>query len=204
MLKPNKPKDVYGHNPDEIIVVHLGNLGYGGKYNPIREEPLAAKTGRYARRFEKRFENNCYRSISNIHFYGIDKEPYLYENGFFTQITEEFLDGLEQFVDGSVSIVSSDIAVGHYCSHSFKVSSNRVDYCTRLFDLVYKKLKKGGKLFISAGEDETSDLFSALEKSEFKNPEKRSFRKEEYERTYWTRWHRQFLKDLFQITASKD
>jgi hypothetical protein len=82
-------------------------------------------------------------------FYGIDTVRFE-KNGPYVQICADFIRGLDMFHDGSVSIISSDMALGYYASHEF-VNENHLDiyyYTQSLMKHIYNKLKPDGKLYI--------------------------------------------------------
>jgi hypothetical protein len=181
------------------VVVHLGNVGYG-----IGSEVPAKKTADYARRFP------------GFMFVGVDLKEYMgmmVDN--WTQIRSNFREGLEGLADGSVDLISSDLALGHYDSKGTdpmdavgdkavgsygRAHKNTLDTVR----VAYRKLRKGGKMTLAVGSSAVKPMPQILEEAGFR-PDKVSVRKldgREYGRTFWT-YNFQIHGAVWQINAEK-
>jgi hypothetical protein len=172
----------------EAVVVHLGNVGLG--YLPGHSgESDAEKTLKYVSMFPEH------------KFYGVDLQEFTSDK--YEQINAKFEDGLNQFDDSSIDIISSDMAIGHSDFISNVNSYQQfLDYHGQLFELAREKMKDDGVLYISTAFKKTH-LAEALKNAGFR-VEVKPFTDDEYSRTYWTRDFANREHDrVFQITARK-
>ena len=139
------------------VFVHLGNAG------PFFAR--AMKTKKYSERF------------SNVEFVGIDLKQVTSNKPNWRQINANFADGLNQLEDHSVSLISSDFALGFYTPkgrHMFK--GKQVEQHTEeTIRIAYQKLKAGGKLLFAVNkptgmplEYSLTSIRISLEKAGFK------------------------------------
>lgn len=178
------------------VIVHLGNVGEGGE-----GESEADKTRAYASRFPQN------------EFIGIDLKE-LKEtpsHGNWRQIRLDFNKGLELLDDGSVDLISSDVAFGYFTGdYSDTWPSRRYwralrDSSSRTFAVAYEKLKAGGKFLFVVDNTLAGFMEEVLGESPFSDGkiEVRELTEREYERTYWTRKQHGEGVRLFQVTAEK-
>jgi len=166
------------------FVVHLGNVGYA-------REPEADKTRRYAQRFP------------NTYFIGIDHRQVLQKRPKnWLQIQTDFNTGLKSIKDNSLSIISSEMALGHYGPRAEGPpgTPNERKYTQKTLKTAYAKLKKGGKIMLAInGETKTRRIKRDLERAGFAKEEisVRELKPEETLRSRWTRL------GGFQIIAKK-
>jgi hypothetical protein len=201
-------RQIYPSKKKEIVVVHLGNYGYGRDDGEKIVGDQAKKTAEYSKRFKKSGEIG----ITNIKFYGIDAARFE-KNGPYVQICADFIRGLDMFSDGSIAILSSDMALGYYGSHEF-IYENPLDiyyYTQSLMKRIYNKLKPNGLLYTSIGEKRVDGLVKIIDEANFRKVNVRIFNEIEYSRTFWTNWIRHSTnrwainegRNLYQISARK-
>jgi len=177
------------HSSKRPVVVHLGNVGWGSG-----PEVLAEKTRRYAKRFP------------GVQFIGIDKSSrYLGEMpDNWRQLVSSFGEGLKKLDNNSVSVISSELALGEFGPRGRYWDEHRqyryrltkrsfeamVKYTANALKVAYRKLKRGGKLYVAVVDGEPLRVTKeALARSQF-NPEKIKMRyllEQEYKRTPGTR-----------------
>jgi hypothetical protein len=126
-MPPGKPRKT---------IVHLGNIGY--TYNPRH---VAPKTQRLAERFP------------NVDFIGIDTthtravRAAIKRKNFqnWRQIRADFKSGLEQLPDNSISVISSELALGHYSPTGKQRIEGKYseEYTSEVLKVAYKKLADG-------------------------------------------------------------
>ncbi|MDO8646930.1 MAG: class I SAM-dependent methyltransferase [Candidatus Diapherotrites archaeon] len=157
------------------VIVHLGNVG----------DSFAAKTRAYSKRFP------------NARFVGIDIKSQISTVKNWRQIKAGFAEGLKKLRNNSVSVISSDMALGYYPER------NKIQYSEETIHLAFRKLKKGGKLY-AAVHPESSGILSAIARlAGFSQVRTRPFTKIEYERTSWTSAFREKGHSLVQMEIIK-
>ena len=186
-------------------VAHLGNIG---TFMP--EQEMATKTKKYAERF-KDFE-----------FVGIDKAKYNVPEGIekWKQKQSDFVIGLLTEKNNSFDVISSEMAVGYYGPIKLErpvvyphTRATKI-YTNFLMKLIYKKLKKGGKLNIVAGESALDNIIEGLHRTPLKEKYKikELSESEKQKLTYWTKtkkfyWGGKMLDNtddkIYRITAEK-
>ena len=190
--------------PKKHTVIHLGNIRDRSaniektvmsvlRGKQLLDENPGAKTKKYAERFP------------NVEFVGIDlKEHTGARPKNWRQIQTDFKKGLEELQDNSVSVISSEMALGFYGKKGKQYNSDRKQYTLETTAMAYRKLKPGGKLLIVISYDQYfSEVFSALLTAGFTrtNIQTRRLQERERKRTYWTNTWR--FSDLIQIVAIK-
>jgi hypothetical protein len=151
------------------VVVHLGNAGFSSDSKTLR----------------------CARKFPGINFIGIDlidtppeKKP---EN--WTQIRAEFMEGLEMLKDGSISVISSEMALGYYDPKTTSVYDSKArdyeEHTHRVIALAFRKLKAGGKLHIAADARVVDNIIDAVKAAGFKCVEKHPMTMRGRRRTHW-------------------
>ena len=166
--------------PRKRIVVHLGGVGLPG-------EKQLAKTREYAKRFP------------NVKFKSVDLKKYTGPKikNVETRVAD-FKEGLEFETDGTVDVISSELALGHHGA-AYKTPK---DHTFETFQVALKKLRKGGKLIFVMDALMRTEIRKQLITAGF-SPEKITIRRLktiERQRTHWTRNYKGFL---YQTTAVK-
>jgi hypothetical protein len=161
-MKPSAPKKVTAKKKPFDVVL-LGNVGYGSHYGETRYAKWA----------------------SSLKVAGIDLNPLdgpKPKN--MEQITKEFVEGLEQIEDGSVSIIKSGLGLGHYNAKGEMEKTKKlpiigtkrpltkrnalVVYTRKVLETAYRKLKPGGKLRATLMDERALQIMKkALEMSSF-------------------------------------
>jgi hypothetical protein len=164
--------------PKMKIVVHLGNAD-NLKTNPVSGKWVyAAKTADYAERFP------------NIKFIGIDLnytghplKKLMARN--WKQMQNDFYYGLSKLKDNSVSIISSEMAVGYY--GLAEKSPPMQAYTSKIISVAYRKLEPGGKLMLVGNFMLAEELKVFCKQAGFKEEkiELRELTKKEMQRTRW-------------------
>lgn len=173
------------------VIVHLGNIEDFGFINGKMVK--AAKTRKYAERFP------------GIQFIGIDlrklraRKP---EN--LLQLQADFETGLKRLKNNSVDIISSEFAFGIFGKTNERkniLKGSYREYTNRVAKIAFRKLKPGGKLYITVSSSMRDLMENALRKAGFsrKNIRIRSLTKRELQRTY----HSRVFREGLQITATK-
>jgi hypothetical protein len=201
----------FGASESDRLIVHLGNLGV---------PKMPEKSLKYSERFP------------NFGFFGIDMMP-LDEGSKappnFRQIRSDFVDGLGRFRDGSISLISSEMAVGYYTRKGdeytpmlkmrtpmsptdmelfrrrMKVNDSVREYTLDTIRTAHTKLREGGKLLAVVDDSVVDFVKEAMVDS--------GFAKERVSETPIaaseggrTPWMGRFLKHghkLYQLSAQK-
>ncbi len=191
------PAIATARKPRKPIVVHLGNVGEG------RTQITSAKTRVFAHRFKK------------VRFVGIDAAHTKMDKGIknAVQIRAGFRAGLRKLADSSVSIISSEMALGYYGmfklipgKHAHEEPPRGIEAYTRdTLAVAHQKLKSGGKVLIVAGAVETQRIQEALVGAGFraKDTKTRRLKKNEYNMTPWTSNFNDRGQELFHTTLVK-
>lgn len=160
------------------LIVHLGNVGFSAD---VRK--TVGKTARYAMRFP------------NFRFVGIDREKTAVSGlqqklGIrnWVQWNKSFRHGLARLKDNSVSLISSELAVGHYTSKGKEMVSGFLKPQTQQHTLetlrmAYRKLRPGGKIFLVLGKNSHPVTLACLKKAGFLVQEDRHLLSHEFSRT---------------------
>ena len=184
--------------PKKPIFVHLGNVG---EIRGLKIKPN--KTRAFAKRFK------------GVKFVGIDAARAKIEAGRknIVQIQAGFRAGLRKLADSSVSVISSEMALGYYGmfklmpgKHAYEEPPGGIeDYTRDSLAVAHQKLKPGGKMLIVAGGKETQRIQEALIGTGFmaKDAKTRPLRENEYNMTYWTTLFKQREQELFHTTLVK-
>lgn len=133
------------------IEVHLGNTGY-------------FRTALQTRREAKRFPEKV--------FVGIDLHRPLFVRNQWLQIKADFVDGLRQLEDSSVSRITSCMALGSYTKRGWFFNQRRVyQHTQEAVNLAHQKLKPNGTLEVVESAGTVKNIKEILQKSNFKKIE---------------------------------
>jgi hypothetical protein len=200
-------KEAPAKKPKERIIVHLGNVGYMS----IDELP-AEKTLRVLKGVGK------LESLKGTKVVGIDENSlkhFVFPN--WKQIRADFVGGLSQLEDSSVSLISSEMALGYFgrmldtpseadiSIETIRGRLPKIEYTRSVLDLSFRKLCAEGKLVLVVGESAMPHLRTAFQDSPFSQAkiEIRELSEKEMGMTYWTRKGKGSGKRFFEITAKK-
>jgi len=174
-----------GNKKKRFMVVELGNVGMRWPF-----EKKAGRTSKIARRLPKaRLVGIDLRKLNKWFSLRRSRLP---EN--VRQINADFLKGLRQLEDNSVSRISSHMSLGHYNSAGKEYSGrdhlykSTLDYTTQTIKTARQKLHEGGKLVIVVGEPVLQLVKKALENGGFAKKEVSIslVKKPNRLMTYWT------------------
>ncbi len=193
-------------------IVHLGNIGVFSPGSRGREVPLQ-RSFDVARRHpnwkvigidhkeigerEQEIPDTSGNGKIRLKDFHGDNLP---EN--WQQITADFEEGLAQLEDSSITLVSSDIALGHYSGRK-NPSEEIQKYTARVLNLAHDKLMKGGRLTVLVGNSSLEIMERALSNSSFRKKYKIiKASPAEIKRSYWAR-RMSDSQTIWRITAKK-
>ncbi|MFH2027702.1 MAG: hypothetical protein ABIJ08_01055 [Nanoarchaeota archaeon] len=185
-------------DPCYVNVVDLGNTYWGMGRTQIKE---------YMGRFRNGYDPDQMR------FFGIDRRGQCCKNKDIVQLDCDFADGLERFGEGSISVLVSDMAFGHYAPYFFEAidfarfkhrfgEEGFHKYQKRVLEIAREKIRPGGVVSFSAVESVVdSVIVPALDQTGFANIRAREFKPEEYDRTLSTEYALEQRIKVVQIGA---
>ncbi|MFA4906837.1 MAG: hypothetical protein WC602_01025 [archaeon] len=184
--------------PKTRRVVHLGNANDVGVTRGLKGMVMAehgVKTGKYAKRFP------------NVEFIGIDLTKFPAREKNWKQVEADFLIGLKRLRNGSVDIISSEMAFGYYgktaSGYYGKKPPERKEHTAEVAKEAFRKLRENGKLMVAVDSEALKLVVNSLAKAGFeKNKIKvRELAENEKKRTYELKtWG---LSKLYQVIAQK-